>query len=138
MTSLGLYLKLLRLISQTKWLFKVKRFVILHWHVSIIDSFVGPNAPRGHAYMYLYYFTVTFWHFLFQKWLKLKLDKVSRFLFKMIPKNINVINWKRGVLWTSHNRISSTDSKVTMQTIVDYKWQEVLALVWILWFQDLP
>ena len=48
MTSLGMYLKLLPLISQRKWLFKVKSFVILHWHVSIIDSFVGPNAPRGH------------------------------------------------------------------------------------------
>ena len=30
MTGLGMYLKLLPLISQAKWLFKVKHFVILH------------------------------------------------------------------------------------------------------------
>lgn len=49
MTSLGMYLKLLPLISHPKWLFKVERFVILHGHVSVIDSLVGPKAPRGHT-----------------------------------------------------------------------------------------
>ena len=135
MTSLGMYLKLLPLISQTKWLFKVKHFVILHWHVSIIDSFVGPNAPRG-SYMYLS--SQSPFDTFSSKVAKVKTWQSFQISFQKDSKKYKFDKREVSFEW-SHNRLSSTDSKVSMQTNVDYKWQEVLALVWILWFQlDLP